>query len=108
MSQIITDIMQKILSAGLNDLRKSYLVWVSMGALVGGISSATLKIQEIGSEPKVEYKNKTLETPIRFTYHASRVAGHAGFGSAVGGITAATAPVSIPLYVWWRSDFDKK
>jgi hypothetical protein len=108
MPTFLTTIMQKVLSAGLKDLRSAGLIWVGMGALVGGISSATLKFKEISDEPKVQYKNQTLETPIRFTYQASRVAGHAGFGAAVGGITAATAPVSIPLYMYWRSDVDQK
>jgi hypothetical protein len=108
MSKIFNTLLQRALNAGLRDLRTAGLVWVGMGSLVGGFSSAALKVGQIGREPSVEYKNETLETPIRFTYQTTRVAGHAGFGAAVGGITAATAPISIPLYIYWRSDVDQR
>ena len=41
-------------------------------------------------------------------YHTTRVAGHAGLGAFVAGFVAATAPLSVPLYIWWRSDYDEK
>lgn len=39
-------------------------------------------------------------------YHTSRIAGHAGWGAAIGGFTAATAPLSIPGYIYWKKHYN--
>jgi hypothetical protein len=104
----ISNIIKTRVNIGLADLRKAAMIWVGVGATVGGLSSAVMKEEQISSEPKVTYKNEVVERPIRFVYHASRVAGYAGWGAGIGGFTTATAPVSIPAYIYWRSDIDDK
>lgn len=104
MSTDYASFLEGLISGSARHIRDLGLIWVTAGALIGGCASALLKISEISDEPKTVYKNKTVEIPIRFTYQVSRVASHAGFGAAIGGFTAATAPVTIPFYIWWRSD----
>jgi hypothetical protein len=86
----------------------AYFIWVGAGALFGAIRSSYDKVQEIQKEAKPVYKNDTIERPIRGVYQATRVAGAAGFGGAVAGFVAATAPISIPAYMYWKGDFDTK
>ena len=68
--------------------------------------SVMRKVDQIWVEKQPQYKNELLEVPIRVIYHAGRIVAHAGVGFVVGGSFAVTAPVSIPLYVWWRNDMN--
>lgn len=83
---------------------KVFRLWVAFGALTGGINSGLHKVHEISSEPPINYKNKLIEMPIRGVYHATRVIAYSGWGTFFGGFIASTAPVSVPMYVYWRSD----
>lgn len=78
--------------------------WVAFGALSGGIISGIDKVVEIGYEKNEKLNNPLFERPIRAVYQTSRIAGAAGFGSFIGGVTALTAPVSIPGYIYWKSN----
>lgn len=78
--------------------------WVLIGAGSGAFFSGLEKFSEIWIEPPVKYDNKLFEIPIRGVYHISRVAGYAGWGAAIGGAAALTAPISIPLYIYWKGD----
>jgi len=81
----------------------AYKYWVIFGAVSGGALSGIRKMGEICGEPTPVYTNPDLEVPIRGVYQTTRIAGHAGWGSAIGGITAASAPLSIPLYIYWKN-----
>lgn len=83
------------------------MVWVGVGAGTGGLISGCDKIGEITFEKEPEYVYPLIERPIRVVYHTTRVAGHAGWGAGIGGFTAATAPVTIPFYMYWRSCQDE-
>lgn len=76
-------------------------LWVGAGALSGALISGFRKCNSIMEEPKTEYKNEIIEPPVTMVYHTCRVASHAGLGAFIAGATAATAPVFIPLYVFW-------
>lgn len=82
--------------------------WVSFGAFTGGFISGGEKAIEISWEKKEKFKNPTFEKPIQAVYNTSRVAGSAGLGAFIGGITALTAPVSIPAYIYWKSCQNKE
>ena len=86
----------------MNTLRTAVQHWVTFGALTGGAISGFDKCVKICDEPEPVYKNPIFERPIQMVYHVSRIAGHAGFGSAIGGFTALTAPVSVPAYIYWQ------
>ena len=90
-----------------HNIKNIFPMWVATASVVGGLSSGYMILSEICNEPKIKYKNKFIEVPLRFTYQTSRVGAHVGWGSFIGGFTAATAPVSIPVYLYWRSDEDK-
>jgi len=79
-----------------------YLIWIGIGSISGAFISAYDKIDDISKEKEPNYKNKTAERPIRIVYHTSRVAGFAGLGAFCGGGVAATAPISVPLYIYWK------
>lgn len=83
-------------------------VWIGVAAGVGALISATDKLSSIMEEPEPTYRNRLFERPMRGVYHTTRVASHAGMGAAIAGATAATAPVSIPLYCLWKLPDDKK
>lgn len=86
----------------------SIIGWVVVSAGVGGIISGSRKFGQVMEEAAPVYKNEFFEKPIRGVYHTCRIATHVGFGAAVAGAVALTAPISIPLYCFWRSDVDKK
>ena len=77
--------------------------WILLGAGAGAILSGVPKFIGICQESEERYSSETLERPIRFVYNTSRVAGSAGLGAFIGGATALTAPVSIPLYIYWSN-----
>lgn len=77
--------------------------WVLFGAISGGTLSGFKKATEICYEKPVKYDYPALEVPIRGVYQSSRIAGHAGWGSVIGGLSAATAPISIPCYIFWKN-----
>ena len=79
-------------------------IWIGIGSVSGALISGFDKISDICDEPTPKYKNAFIERPIRGVYHASRVSGYSGWGAFIGGFTAATAPVSIPLYILWKGD----
>ena len=65
--------------------------------------SGVSKCIDISGEKAPIYTHPFIERPISIVYQASRVAAHTGWGASIGGFTAATAPVSIPLYIYWKS-----
>lgn len=79
-------------------------LWVGVGALSGSIISGVTKMNKIMNEPSTSYKNDVIEPPIRMIYHTCRIASHTGLGAFIGGTTALTAPLSIPMYCWYKSD----
>jgi len=93
----------------LNDTLIKYAsYWVIAGAISGSLFSTMNKINQIYNEPEPVYKNKTFELPMRSVYHTTRIASHSGMGAFIGGATALTAPISIPLYMYWRKDLDQE
>lgn len=84
-------------------LYKFAKIWVGFGAISGGFISGTKKLTEVFEEEPVEYINPIIEAPISMVYNTSRIAGMSGFGAFIGGSVALTAPVSMPLYIYWRS-----
>jgi len=82
--------------------------WVGFGAISGGIISGIDKIWEIAEEPTPVYKNPKIEKPIQAVYHLTRVAGSSGFGTSISGLTALTAPVSIPAYIYYKYSTEKE
>ena len=80
---------------------KAATVWIGLGACTGGLYSGGKKFDQIYWEPSPTYAYPGIEGPIHYVYNASRVAAHAGWGAAVGGSAAATAPISMPAYYWY-------
>lgn len=89
-------------------LQSALATWVGIGALSGGIISGCDKIGDIFYENQPVYSMPLIEKPIRCVYHTSRVAAHASWGSIIGATVAATAPISIPLYMYWKSNTAEK
>ena len=77
---------------------KAAKVWVAAGAATGGFYSGAIKFCQICDEPSRKYRIPEVEGPIQCVYSASIIAAHSGWGAAIGGIAAATAPVSMPIY----------
>jgi hypothetical protein len=84
-----------------------YYDWIILSALSGGFLSGINKASNIIFLENNNDEPLFFEIPIRCMYHASRIAFHAGVGSVAGGITAATAPISIPAYIWWMNRHNK-
>lgn len=80
---------------------KTAKIWVAFGAFTGGLYSGGVKWDAIDKEPTPKYTYPEFEGPIHYVYDASRISGHAGWGAAIGGSAAATAPVSMPAYYWY-------
>ena len=80
---------------------KTAKIWVAFGAMTGGFYSGAIKFDQVCSEPSPKYTYPEFEGPVRHVYNASRVAAHAGWGAAIGGGAAATAPISMPAYYWY-------
>lgn len=80
---------------------KAAKIWIAFGACTGGFYSGGIKLDEICKETTPEYKYPEFEGPVHYVYNASRVAGHAGWGAAIGGSAAATAPISMPAYYFY-------
>jgi len=78
-----------------------YLIWICFGALTGGLRSGWRKIRNISCENDPMYVYPELERPIRAVYHLTRITAMTGWGSAIGGFAAATAPITISVYIWW-------
>ena len=89
---------------GSHFLQSAALMWVGGSAAIGGILSGTRKLALIANEPQPVFKNELIEHPIRCVYNTSRVAAHVGLGGFLAGFVALTAPVSIPMYCYWRSE----
>jgi hypothetical protein len=84
---------------------KMYYDFIMIGSLSGGFLSGLIKINEI---PYVKKHTKPeISIDIECIYQTSPIAVHAGVGSVIGGITAATAPISIPAYIWWMNRHNK-
>jgi len=66
----------------------------------GGFLSGSYKFVDIVSDCSPKYQYSLVEFPMRGVYHASIIAAHIGWGGIVGGFAAATAPISIPTYIW--------
>jgi len=91
----------------MNHISNQYLrKWVAFGAISGGIVSGMEKIENIDREPYYQLKYPIIERPMRVVYHFSRIAVCAGYGATIGGLTALTAPVSIPAYIYWYQKTD--
>jgi hypothetical protein len=84
-----------------------YYDWIILGALSGGFLSGVDKAGNIIFLENSTHEPLFFEIPIRGMYHASRIAFYTGVGSVAGGITAATAPISIPAYIWWMNRHNK-
>ncbi len=84
----------------MNVLTTAIQHWIAFGALTGGAISGFDKFVQIGNEPEPVYNNPTFEKSIRAVYHISRIAGHAGFGSAIGGFTGKKRQNNIVLFIF--------
>lgn len=94
---------------GLSTKQKAFAVYTysSMTAgLLGGIIGASYSgLSKIGDsldennvyEPAF-YKISDFERPLRPVYTIGRVVGSVGIGFVVGGLSAATFPISVPVY----------
>lgn len=100
MSKLITSFFKKYNI----DLRNVMFTWVYISSGTGAILSGSRKMEHIFNEPTPQYKNELFEVPMRGVYHTFRIGAHAGFGGFVAGFVAMTAPVSIPIYMYWRKD----
>lgn len=92
----VTNQLPKI--SGVN-LTRAVTTWVGIGAVSGGFISGCNILGKICSEPRPRYHYPFIEKPIRGVYYVIRIATHTGSGAFIGGFTALTAPVSIPLYI---------
>ena len=92
----------------LSSVQPYAMYWVIIASATGSVISAISKATQICKEPDPVYKNETIEKPMRGVYHTTRIAAHGGLGAFIGGFTALTAPVSIPLYMYWRRDMDQQ
>ena len=80
-----------------------YALWILIGGISGSGVSAGNKISDIKDEPNTDYDIPEIEKPFEMVYHTGRVLGYGALGFAVGGLGAATAPVSIPAYFYWKT-----
>lgn len=81
----------------------SYVAFVSMSTVYSGMSSMVEKMWDISGEPGPKYKHRIIEQPINTVYQGSRIIGAGLLGSTLGGVAAATFPVSIPIYAYYRN-----
>ena len=81
-----------------------YSYFVIAGAAWGGAYTGWQKLEQISREPGLseEKRKSPIHTGIRGSYQMARLAFAAGLGASIGGITAATAPVSIPAYIYYE------
>lgn len=79
-----------------------YLKYTVISAGVGAVVSGIDRLAEMSDEAPPVYKYPFVERPIQFVYKTSRLAGSIGLGASIAGVTALTAPISIPAYMFWK------
>lgn len=84
------------------DVVSLYKVFVVIGASGGAVSSGLYKFSQILQEPHRDMSNPIIDYPLTTTYHMTRLAFWTGAGATIGGIAAATAPISIPAYMYYK------
>lgn len=85
--------------------------WVSLGAISGALISGSHKLSTVCDELshiKPNYKFPLIERPITAVYHTSRIAYHTGLGAGIAGLAALTAPISLPIYVYYKNTHEKQ
>ena len=89
---------------------KVYSYFVMAGAGWGGMYTGWQKLEQISKEPGLseEKRKSPIHTGIRGSYQMARLAWAAGLGASIGGLTAATAPISIPSYIYYEQQQDEQ
>jgi hypothetical protein len=97
----------------IKDLVEFYGIFVSTGAICGGVYLGAYKYINIWNEPNLNFNDKPkikdiIDISIRGTYNISRVGLYMFIGYCIGGLSALGAPVVIPFYHYYLRNEKKE
>lgn len=96
----------------MNIIKNACITWVQLGIFAGVLHGGATKIQTLMNEniersrkniPNKIVINEYIDSSITCIENVSKVTIYAGIGGIIGGLTAATAPVSIPAYIYMKN-----
>jgi len=79
-------------------------IWIGSGAIAGGITGLCYGSQDIFDNDDMYYEEKypLIEYAAMATYAMGKTIPRIALGSLAGASFAATAPISIPVYSYYR------